>query len=266
MKRAARQRTKKAKEREKEDWRKGGRKRYAWIKGRPRSTVGAVRTEEGQVVTEPTEMAEHIAKAWQKIYEEPSGVNVEDFMAKYGDYVIKGPRQTARKLTVEDYRRKLREANPQRAAAADGWKVKDARELPDALLQIVVELIEEAEAKGGDWPKIITTGITTCARKEDEEEEAEEDEEGLIVVDAGATRPITNCSLWLTTWDALRYEEVEAIRDSMPQSMHGARTGHERHQVSLQIALELEYAHLANEVLVGLNVDKKKKSIRSTEA
>ena len=45
--------------------------------------------------------------------------------------------------------------------------------LTDDLLQIAVDLIEEAEQAGGDWPKIMTTGVTTCARKEEDSEEAE---------------------------------------------------------------------------------------------
>ena len=100
IKRAARLRIRKAKEKEKEDWRRGGRKRYAWIKGRPRSVIGAVRTSEGEVVAEPTEMAEHIAKAWQAIYEEPSGVDVEDFLQTFKDYICKGPKQKARRLRI----------------------------------------------------------------------------------------------------------------------------------------------------------------------
>ena len=43
---SARSRIKEAKEIDKRDWKKGCRKRYAWIKARPKSVIGAVKTDE----------------------------------------------------------------------------------------------------------------------------------------------------------------------------------------------------------------------------
>ena len=67
--------------------------------------------------------------------------------------------------------------NKNRSPRADGWNVEYVEMLTDELLQCAVDLVAEAEEKGGDWADIMATGITTCAKKDEESEEAEEGEE-----------------------------------------------------------------------------------------
>ncbi len=79
-----------------------------------------------------------------------------------------------------------------------------------------------------------------------------------MTTDGSDTRPITNMSPWAVAWDSIRYDETQPIRDQFPKSMHGARRGCERHGVSLDLALDIEEAHLRALEMCGIIVDKAK--------
>ena len=65
-------------------------------------------------------------------------------------------------------------------------------------------------------------------------------------------------SPWVVAWESIRYAETQPIRDAFPKSMHGARNGCERYGVSLDLALEIEEAHLKALEMCGISVDKAK--------
>ena len=47
------------------------------------AVIDAVRNEQGQVTTDPEEIAKEVSRTWGKLYNREEKVNVEEFMDKY---------------------------------------------------------------------------------------------------------------------------------------------------------------------------------------
>ena len=86
---AARRRAKKIKEEERKDWSKGGKKRYSWLRGKKTGDVAAMRTKEGQVITDTADMLKQAEEFWEGIYGGGKEIDVEAFVEKYGKYIKK---------------------------------------------------------------------------------------------------------------------------------------------------------------------------------
>ena len=99
------------------------------------------------------------------------------------------------KLTVARLRATLNAMNKDRAVAADGWSIRELQQMPDEILQMIVDLLNEIEEGNREWPNAMVTGITTCMPKgEEDDEDGNVHEYEVAAAETSQTRPITNMS------------------------------------------------------------------------
>ena len=252
-----RTRSRKVKKIMQEDWKRGGERAYKSIRDEEVAVIDAVRNEQGQVTTDPEEIAKEVSRTWGKLYNREEKVNVEEFMDKYGGYIptveCKLPRLEGRM-----FKERFMKMKAKRAVAADGWRIRELRDLPEDLLEIGAQLVQEVE-EGGRWPRVNTIGIVTTLKKGSGQGEAGTKDDEVVAADGSETRPITNTSPWVAAYETIRYDDMEHAREAiMTEDMHGARRGKEVYGVSLDLALHLEEKELDNETVAGVTIDKKK--------
>jgi hypothetical protein len=190
------------------DWEKdGGATNYQNIKEDRAAPIGAVKGSDGTIKTSPQEIVEEIAGAWNKHFNKNRKVDVQRFMNEYGQYIPKVESTPLPPLEASRFANKFRSMKSKRAVAADGWRIKELRDLPDSLIRIGAQLVSEVEQEGGRWPEVNTIGIITCILKGEslEEKEMHDDPEDIVAADGDATRPITNTSPWLSAYESIRY-------------------------------------------------------------
>ena len=175
---------------------KGGSKSYEEIREDGPGPIGAVIGTDGKIKTSPQEIVEEAARSWNKLFNKEKKVSAATFMDKYSHLIKKRTEKyEIPPLHANRFREKFHKMKVKRAVAADGWRIRELRDLPDSLLDIGVRLVSLVEEDGGRWPKVITLGITTCIRKGDPaDEEAKADPNEVIAAGGEETRPITNMS------------------------------------------------------------------------
>ena len=135
-----------------EEWEK---RCYAIVKKEGRLGIQAVKTETCGITVNPGEVVEAV-KTWShKMFDrDEEAFDVEGFMKEYGDLrpKVEGGFQS-QKLAVEKVREQFREMKAGRVVAADGWRVREIKDLPDSLMAIAVELVSEVE-QGRDLPEL----------------------------------------------------------------------------------------------------------------
>ena len=91
--------------------------------------------------------------------------NIKEFLQEFGEDVIQGKGKKGKQLSAEQYQERFKKMNPNRAAPADGWKVKEVRLLPRRMIQGGADLNAKAEEGKGKWPEVMRLGVTTLLKK-----------------------------------------------------------------------------------------------------
>ena len=85
--------------------------------------------------------------------------------------------------------------------------------------------------------------VITCVPKDEKPLPVSDREFKLNLPTPFDTRPISNLSPWTTCYSGIRYKHMEQWREQwLPSSMHGARSGHETCDVSVELSIQLEAA------------------------
>jgi hypothetical protein len=87
---------------------------------------------------------------------------VQRFMEEYGQYIPRVESAPLPPLVASRVADKFQRMKSKRAVAADGWRVKELRDLPPTLMHIGAQLVSEVEEEGGRWPEVNTLGIISC--------------------------------------------------------------------------------------------------------
>lgn len=127
------------------------------------------------------------------------------------------------------------------------------------ILQLAADLLNDLD-KGAPWPQAGGTAIIiTCVPKGITNNETAEEAPQLAAPQLLGARPISNISPWSTMYTGVRYRRLSEWRESLQsQSMHGARQGHETTNVALELALDVEFAHVNGMHLAGVALDCRK--------
>ena len=78
-----------------------------------------------------------------------------------------------------------------RSVAACGWRMIEIKELPDAILEVFKDLLEDIE-NNSEWPGILLEVLTSMIPKESDPDLEEISPDGLAVPEATEMRPINN--------------------------------------------------------------------------
>ena len=237
------------------DFQQGGRQTYAWLRDEWQPPLTALQHKH-DLLTNPTEMVSAIRDAWDELINRNEKYSWQDFHRRYAHHITHRP-CTLSPITLEDVKAQLKRANKHRAVAADGWRLAEMRHLPDKLLLLVVDLLNDHEQ--GAWAQAGCTAIITCIPKGTINLDSEEEAPHPAAPQPLGTRPISNISPWSTMYTGIRYRHLSEWRESLqPQSMHGARKGHETTDVALELALDIEYARTNGMHLAGIALDRQK--------
>lgn len=153
---------------------------------------------------------------------------------------------TLRPFTVTGLRSVLQKMKNRSAAGPDFWAPADLKNLPDNILELVVNLFEAIEAHK-QWPAAMTHGF--CC---------------LIPKTSGdfsplGQRPLGIMSTLYRLFCCFRLQDVLLWQESiLHQDQRGFRTGHSCDDIYYQIALSIEEALLNGEDLIGLHFDYQK--------
>ena len=98
-----------------------------------------------------------------------------------------------------DFGGRLKRAKKEGATGGDGWRTKEASELPEVILERVARIFTGIE-KGGAWPIGLLFGLVALLGKV-----------GLDPTKGGPTklRPITILSIWYRTYASIRYRQLQ---------------------------------------------------------
>jgi hypothetical protein len=100
---------------------------------------------------------EEVARSWNKLFNKEEKVQATTFTDKYAHQIKKrSAKYELPQLHASRFREKFERMKAKRAVAADGWRIKELRDLPDSLLEIGARLASQVEEDGGRWPKVIT--------------------------------------------------------------------------------------------------------------
>lgn len=117
----------------------------------------------------------------------------------------------------------IQRLNIDRSVAACGWRMAEIKELPDAILEVFRDLMEDVE-NNSDWPGIMLEVLTAMIPKEADPNLEEISPDGLAVPEATEMRPINNASPWYSIWSGTRFQHMAPWREAwMPDSMHGSQ-------------------------------------------
>ena len=187
--------------------------------------------------------------AWLPIFDKYSDCNEpswEAFQNRYQQYFVSDTRMTLRPFTVTGLRSVLQKMKNRSAAGPDFWAPADLKNLPDNILELVVNLFEAIEAHK-QWPAAMTHGF--CC---------------LIPKTSGdfsplGQRPLGIMSTLYRLFCCFRLQDVLLWQESiLHQDQRGFRTGHSCDDIYYQIALSIEEALLNGEDLIGLHFDYQK--------
>lgn len=190
------------------------------------------------------------------MFNQPSQPEWLPFQEQFGTYLTHYdcPLQD---VTAEEIHDQILKMADEKAAAADGQRVHEIKQLPLGILQPAAELYRDIE-HGQPWPLINCFAWISCLPKTDLDVLNPTLEPGIFVPSAYDTRLISNISPWATLCSGLRFKEMAAWREMwLPASMHGARCKHETNDVSYELQMLMEYPRITHEHVAGIALDRK---------
>ena len=146
------------------------------------------------------------------------------------------------RISVEALRATLNKMDASSSIGVDGWKVAEARAMPDAWLLRLSELFEVIE-RNGTWPEALSMGLISPIPKE----------EGL---GASHTRPITVMSVIYRVWAATRVRElIEWQQAWISDRLYSYRPERGCEDAWWTTALDIEHSLLKGHAIAGLSLD-----------
>ena len=234
----------------------GGKAAFAWLRDNWKQPLQAVQRRSGDVATSPQQIVQYIKEDWDSLYHQISQPAWGPFLAEFKSHIPNLPLDLP-DITVKELRQQLKSANSHRAVGPDGWRVREMQFLPDPLLGMVAKLYRQLESCAR-WAKLNCCAIITCIPKSEPNFDVDDNKSSPVIPSPFDTRPICNISPWSTLYTSLRYRQTEAWRNRLlPDSMHGARRGHETGDVAHELALQCELAHAKKQHLGGVSLDRK---------
>ena len=109
--------------------------------------------------------SDNIAEVWGKLYNLDKRIDVQAFLVEYG-HLIPEVKVDLSELEGKVFREKFMKMKGKRAVAADGWRVRELRDLPIPLLNMGAMLVQEVE-KGEDGHELIAWALSPQSRKEE---------------------------------------------------------------------------------------------------
>lgn len=151
-------------------------------------------------------------------------------------------------------------ANVDKAAAVDGWRIAELKELPENISGMAAQMIEAVEHANMGWPTVMPEGVMLAIPKGDAHDQGDKVAPEDFGVGTGLdTRRITVLSPLWTAYGSQRYADMAEWREKwQDKSMHGAKKSHEVFNVSWELGLEVEEAHLRGVPLSGSRIDRRK--------
>ena len=219
-----------------DSWGSTRREVFQWVgEGTAPPPLMAQRTD-GSWTGAAEEVDEEMRRAWLPIFARYAASGPPDFdafKARFGPYVKKRPMRLER-LTVAQLRATLARMKGSSAGGRDGWRVRELKELPDALLEGLLEVFEVAEM-GGVWPAALQEAVVSLIPK---------GEGGAPL----AQRPVTVLSGVYRLWAATRAGEMlEWQEEWISAAQRGFRRGHSCLHLYWEAGLAVEDALLRGE-------------------
>ena len=172
------------------DFQQGGRQ-TSWLRDEWQPPLTALKHKQ-DFLTNPKEMVSANRDAWDGLTNTNEKYYWQAFHERYAHHITQRP-CTLSPITLEDVKTQLKRATKHRAVASDGWRIDEMRHLPDKILLLVVDLLNDLE-KGASWPQAGCTAIITCIPKGIINLDSEEEAPHLAAPQPLGTRPISNIS------------------------------------------------------------------------
>lgn len=237
------------------DFKAGGKKTYAWLKDESKPPITAVTSLNGQIATDPDDVVHCIQQTWDSLFNQSQQPRWEPF-SHFNEFLQAHP-CPYEPITADDILAHIRSMSNHRAVALDGWRVTEMKQLPRSILALAADLYQDIE-KNGVWPQNNCFAYISCVPKTTPVLD-NTDASTIFAPLAFDTRPISNISLWSTTYSGIRFKQMATWRNTwMPCTMHGARQGHETSDVSFELQLLLENAGISKRAISGISLDRKK--------
>lgn len=238
---------------------KGFAEAHKWIKGERPPPIGAIRSkaEPKKVYTSMDQIFETLTESWMEIFDQkPTDLMTwESFKSAYSAFIPDASECRCPTLEAKDLRKALQRMKSTRAVAADGFRVRELRDLPDVILKIAAYNCMLHE-NGMPLTACFCRPMVMCIGKESEDP-SREDAECLFAPFADETRPLANLAVILNAWDMARFEQRQEWREKwLHDSMQGARASREVFNVSWELALRLERAKILEIPFSGVSLDR----------
>ena len=238
-------------------WATGGRAVYETLREARPAPLQSIRDERGNIQTDVNKILGALSEAWGKLWNKDSLCPWDAFADRYGVY-LKSHDCILPPITGARLQECLKHMSSTRAVAACGTRSVEMKDLPLRLLDIVATFYTDIEA-GQAWPHVLTMGTVSCIRKGAEDDPDMCQPHEVLSQEPLDTRPISNLSPWKTLYSSVRFQDMAPWREKwMPSTMCGARKGKEVHDVSFQIALEMELHARKGEAFGLISTDRRK--------
>ena len=238
------------------DFKKGGRKAFAWLKDEWKPPLNAITTEFGEISVTPQAVVDSLQTEWDRLFNQADQPSWEAFRNQFQDLLVSQP-CIIEDITAEQIYQHIQRMPASRAIAVDGWRVSEMKQLPVSLLKLVAELYQAVE-NGQSWPYLNSHACISCLPKSTPDV-TKFNPSVILAPSAYDTRPISNISPRTTIYSGLRFKQMSEWRDSwLPASMHGARRKHETSDVSFELQLLLEHSRVTKNHLAGITLDRRK--------
>ena len=197
------------------DWGRTRREVFQWVGGGPAPPPLLAQRPDGGWTGAAEEVDEAMRRDWLPIFARYATSGAPDFSAfkqRFGPYAKRRPMQLER-LTVGDLRATLSRMKVASAGGRDGWRIRELKQLPDVLLQSLLEVFECAET-GGGWPAALQEAVVSLIPK---------GEGGAPL----AQRPVTVLSGVYRLWAATRARQMLDWQEEwIAEAQRGFRRGH----------------------------------------
>ena len=235
----------------------GGRAVFEVLRDSKPAPLHSIRDADGQVATDVNSILHTLSRAWGTLWNKEQKCEWPAFRDRYAAY-LPSHACALPDITGERLQQCIKKMSSMRAVASCGTRAVEMKDLPLKLLDIAAAFYRDIEA-GEEWPTVLTLGTVTCIRKGKDEDHDQFESVEVVTQEPLDTRPITNLSPWKTLYSSVRFQDMTPWRQQwMPDTMCGARQGKEVHDVSFQIALEMELHARQGKEFGLISMDRKK--------